>query len=264
MEFKEILVFLDNTEQCNSRLDLAIALARQHGARLTGLHVVSHQFFEPLQSDTQSKVAMVQEEFTVKTARAAIDAHWLAVDSKVLGAGVTEIINEHAHYTDLVVVGQTDPTDHGTPNDLPERVVLGSGRPVLIVPYAGTHPRAGERTMVAWAAGREATRAVNDALPLLKRAHDVCVMEITPPEPDSRDGERLCAHLATHGVAARAKQILAAEVSVGDSLLNRVSVEGSNLLVMGAYAHVRLGVPALGEVARHILRHMTVPVLMAH
>lgn len=266
MELKEILVLLDNTGHCSSRLDLAIDLANKHGARLTGLYVTSHHFFELHQDDMHINVSRMRQEFTDKTARAAIAAQWLDVECKVLGTEVTEVVNLHAFYADLVIVGQTEPNaaDHSIPADLPERVVLWAGRPVLIVPFAGLHQHAGEQAMIAWVAGRESTRAVNDALPLLKKSHQICVMEITPTHPKSKDGEKLCSHLARHGVQARARQILASDVSIGDTLLNRVSVEGSDLLVMGAYAHTRTGAPVLGAVAKHILRHMTVPVLMSH
>ena len=57
---------------------------------------------------------------------------------------------------------------------------------------------------------------------------------------------------------------LTTDISVGDLLLNRIATEGSTLLVMGGTAPGRLGSSSLGEVARHILRHMTVPVLMSH
>ena len=39
---------------------------------------------------------------------------------------------------------------------------------------------------------------------------------------------------------------------------------GADLLVMGAYGHARLREMVLGGATRHILQHMTVPVLMSH
>ena len=263
MELKEILVFLDTTAPCVTRLELAINLARRHGARLVGLHVTAHHFYEPDQKDVKSGIQGLREMFDNRTGEAGIAAEWLDIDMKVVGADVAEIVNRHAHYADLVIVGQTarNPADHNVPADLPERVVLGSGCPVLVVPYASAFHTLGERTMIAWAPGREAARAVRDALPLLKGAEHVCITEIAP---HGTEGELLSVHLTAHGIESRVKQILATEVGVGDTLLNQISIEGSDLLVMGAYAHSRFGAPVLGEVARHILNHMTVPVLMSH
>lgn len=263
MDLKELLVFLDTTAPCATRLELAIELALRHGARLTGLHVTAHHFYEPDQEDARSAVERLREMFVARTGEAGAAGQWLDIDMRVVGADVAEIVNRHAHYADLVILGQTarNPADQSVPGDLPERVVLGSGCPVLVIPYASALHTVGERAMIAWAPGREAARAVRDALPLLKGAEHVCITEIAP---HGTGGALLGAHLETHGIGARVKQILATEVGVGDTLLNQISIEGSDLLVMGAYAHSRFGAPVLGEVARHILNHMTVPVLMSH
>ena len=165
-----------------------------------------------------------------------------------------------------MIVGQALPGE--SPADLPERVVLGAGRPVLIVPYAGVFPTLGERILVAWKAGREATRAVNDALPLLKKAQRVEVLAINSSETYGDDSESLCAdicqHLQRHGVKASPDRMVVSNMPVADALLNRSCEEGYDLLVMGAYAHTPQGKMTLGAVAGQLLRQMTVPLLMSH
>ena len=42
-------------------------------------------------------------------------------------------------------------------------VLLAAGRPVLVVPYAGSFADAGKRVLVAWNASREATRALTES-----------------------------------------------------------------------------------------------------
>lgn len=266
MPLKNILVHLDNSNHSTARLDLAIGLAQRHQARLTALYIITHPYYEPQHVDTGTKTAQVQAEYNQKMDQAGIKAELHMVDWKVTGVGVAEIINLHAHYSDLVIVGQTDHNhqDRDTPADLPERVITGSGRPVLIIPYTASYKELGNRVLVSWKSGRESTRAVNDAIPLLAKAAVVNILVVNPADPAINDGERLCAHLACHDISAKAEQATATGISVGDVLLNRASVEGSDLLVMGAYAHTRLGTPAFGDVARHILKHMTLPVLMSH
>ena len=266
MEFKNILVVLDYSPACTVRLELAIELAKRHSARLSGLYAVSHTFFEPKDTEAASHAGQVQADFMERTARAGVDAHWIGVDWSVVGVSIPEIVNLHAYYTDLVVVGQDEPgaSEKNIPEGLPERVVLGSGRPVLIVPYAGKRPTLGERVMLTWKAGRESTRAANDAMPFLKKAHEVRVVEVNSLPPGTAHAELLCAQLALHGVAARPEHIVAVDISIGDALLNRIPEEGIDLLVMGAFAHTRLGSLVVGDVARHILKYMTVPVLMSH
>jgi nucleotide-binding universal stress UspA family protein len=70
--------------------------------------------------------------------------------------------------------------------------------------------------------------------------------------------------LARHGVKCDADQSVAADLAIGDELLSRLADNGSDLLVMGAYGHSRLREFVFGGATRHILEHMTVPVLMSH
>jgi nucleotide-binding universal stress UspA family protein len=271
MSLADILVHIDSTPNCASRLNVAIRLAQRHQASLTGLYVIAHQYYQPRQQGTvDAAVASARSLFEGKTAGTGIEARWQCVDWSVIGVSVTEIINHYAHYTDLVVVGQTLPgaAGKGLPSDLPERLILGAGRPVLVVPYVGSFPTIGERLLVAWKAGRESTRAINDALPLLKGARQVNLLAVNSSANYGDDSESLCAnicqHLKRHGVAANVDKILAATASVGDTLLNRAFEEGFDLLVMGAYAHTPQGTLVLGAVAKHLLKDMTVPVLMSH
>lgn len=77
-------------------------------------------------------------------------------------------------------------------------------------------------------------------------------------------GGKLCSTLARHGIKAEAEHIEAQDVSVGDMLLSRAADEQVDLIVMGAYGHSRFRELLLGGATRHLLQHMTVPVLMPH
>lgn len=270
MAIADILVHMDGSGGCSARLDVALALSCRFGARLTGLYVITHQYYQPRYGRAEKAAAAVRQLFEKKTAEAGIQAVWQCVDWSVIGVGMTEVICHHAHYADLVIVGQAGGrgADKEMSADLPERLVLGAGRPVLIVPYAGMFPVVGERVLVAWKAGRESTRAVNDALPILKQARQVDILAIDSSETYEDDGETLCGsisdHLERHGVRASVERMTAGTVPVGDALLNRACDEGFDLLVMGAYAHTPQGKMALGAVARHLLDQMTLPVLMSH
>lgn len=273
MALADILVHLDHGANCVNRLDAAIGLASRFRARLTGLYVITHQYYQPRQGSAEKAAESVRRLFAEKAAAAGIESRWQCVDWSVIGVGMTEIINHHAHYTDLLVVGQALQDGSGTaakdsPADLPERLVLGAGRPVLVVPYAGSFPLIGERVLVAWKAGRESTRAVNDALPLLKQASRVDILAINSSETYEDDSESLCAnicdHLARHGVTVEPERMIVSNSSVGDAILNRACEEGFDLVVMGAYAHTPQRKMALGSVAKHLLKQMTIPVLMSH
>jgi nucleotide-binding universal stress UspA family protein len=176
----------------------------------------------------------------------------------------------HARYADLAILGQLDPeraeTDLLRPR--PEQVALASGRPVLIVPYAGHFDNVGRRVLIAWNATREAARAVSDSMPLLTSAALVTVLTIDPREGPHGHGEipgaDIALHLARHGVKTETERTISAGLPVGEALLSRAADLGADLIVMGAYGHSRVRELLLGGATRSMLRSMTVPVLMSH
>ena len=105
-----------------------------------------------------------------------------------------------------------------------------------------------------------------DALPLLKRADKVTMVEVDP-EPAQEAMEHpaaICATLARHGVNCEAESAVASNGSTGDVLLAYCQRTKADLLVMGCYGHSRLREFVLGGASRRLLAGMTLPVLMSH
>jgi nucleotide-binding universal stress UspA family protein len=143
--------------------------------------------------------------------------------------------------------------------------VTGAGRPVLIVPAAGPFPVVGRRVVVAWKNGREAARALHDALPILKRAEQVTLLSVVSGDESSpSQWGSIQEHLQSHDIHARTEVQPVTSATLADILLNHVSEGGYDLLVMGAYQPVSRRGLQLGAAARQILREMTIPVLMSH
>ena len=175
----------------------------------------------------------------------------------------------YARAADLVVASQTDLDWAGTEDlDVADRLVIESGRPVLIVPNAGMHNRIGDKVLVAWNARREAARAVFDALPLLQGAKDVKVVWVNPQSErelaQDIPAADICAALARHGVKCQATEQVAPRAGVGETLLACAKDFKADLIVMGCYGHTRLREFVFGGASRHVLAHMSVPVMMSH
>ncbi|MBX6376734.1 MAG: universal stress protein [Acetobacteraceae bacterium] len=282
MQLKDILVHLDASRRSDARLRLAVDLARQHGAHLSALFVVDlvlpvgfaggfgdgaigiGPVIERLREEALTAAAEVEARFRETVRREGIDGEWR------LAEGMSaELVALHARYADLALVGQEEPEgDQPAATAIIERVLFSSGRPVLVVPFAGRFETVGRRALIGWNASREATRAVHDALPLLMRAETVTVFSVNPrrgPDgPGEVPGADLALHLARHGVKVETAQTVSADVSEADVLLNQVADMAADLLVMGAYGHSRMREFVMGGVTRSILERMTVPVLMSH
>ncbi len=275
MALKDILVHVDNSKQCEQRLEVAINLAAAHHAHLTGLYVRTSprvpQFvrvqFGPQVQTLQAQFAdestrQAQELFERKLSKSGLNCEW-----RVGEGDLFDIVATHARYVDVTIVGQRDP-DGDDEQPLADHLILGGGRPVLVVPFAGKFDRPIESVIVAWNASREATRAVNDALPLLRAAKNVVVLAVNPNAGPAGHGEvpgaDICLHLARHGVNAEAKAVKADDMHAGAALMSRAADENADLIVMGGYGRSRLRELVLGGVTKHVLDHMTVPVLMSH
>jgi nucleotide-binding universal stress UspA family protein len=285
MAIKDILIHLTQDPRNAVRLELAVALARDHGAHLTALYVVPAPqipgYFQAYVPDevlneqratAQAAAEVAKAEFEAATEGAGVASEWRSTEG-----AFGDHADLHARYADLVVVGQRDPEAvGGSVYDLAEELVLVAGRPVLAVPYAGEFKTLGERVLVAWDGSREATRAVHDALPILERAKEVVVYRVNPEEAGHLPAADVAAHLARHGVKAEAHHTVSKiprdetavigrrSIGIGDLLLSATMDFGSDLLVMGAYGHSRIRELVLGGSTRYILQHMTIPVLMSH
>lgn len=278
MALKDIVVHVDHDRRCAARLDAAFALAARHGAHLTGVFVRSEmhiptyiraQMGEEL-LDRQARhaaaaIAAAEATFVERVRREAVSAEWRCVEGAVVSS-----LGLHGRYADVIIASQHDPSgeDGADEPSMPERLILSAGRPVLVIPYAGTFGSIGERVMIAWDASRLASRAVHDALPLLHGAKKVVVLAVNPHSGEDGHGEipsaDICLHLARHGLKAEAQQVYADDLGAGEMLLSRAADEGIDLLVAGAYGHARWREIVLGGVTRYLLAHMTVPVLMSH
>ena len=141
---------------------------------------------------------------------------------------------------------------------------------MLVVPYVGAPDIIGNNVVIAWDGGREASRAVADALPILVRARKVTIACLDPSASargaDAVARKRLVAYLRRHGVSAgvESDNLDKADIRVGDWLLSRVADLDGDLIVMGGYGHSRWREQVLGGATRAVLAEMTVPVLMAH
>jgi nucleotide-binding universal stress UspA family protein len=277
MPLRDILVHLDQTPRTPVRLETAVNLAAAHGAHLIGLYLVSYpaipgyvrvqlgdDILRHQVAAVRDAAKMAEALFREQVRHAGVSAEWRQVEGLVVPT-----LALHARAADFAIVGQHDPSeDGGDEPETPDRVVLTAGRPVLVIPAAGRFPTVGRRVLLAWDGSRLAARAVNDALPLLTAARSVIVLSVNPkpggPKTDVLPAAELCGHLSRHGIAAEERTLFADDISVGDLLLSRAADEGIDLIVTGAYGHARWREIVLGGVTRHMLQHMTVPVLMSH
>lgn len=274
MTIKHILVHLDSSPHTQARVDAAVGLAKQHGALLRGL------FAQPDRQSSSIIARRSSEHLAEAASRAETLLRGAAGDAGVpcefhaLAHGeYNHVIRETiiwSRFADLTVMGQfdRDEADGSAPEELAEQVVLNSGRPLLVIPFAGSFPTIGKRVAIAWNAEREASRALADSLPLLKNASEVTVITVLTQANAGHpaDGGRITVqdHLAQHGIKSEASHFTVSDIGAMDALLARAIDAGADLMVMGAHGHY--GFPFLhrGGGTRHVLRTAPMPLLLSH
>lgn len=229
---------------------------------------ISADVMEQQRENMRESAAKGKEMFVEACERAGVSHSW-----QEAGCMMSELADTLAMYSrhhDLTVLGQYDPdsSDPASSSEIPDKVILTSGTPVLVVPRYGKFETVGTRIMVAWKPYREAVRAVNDGMAFLENAKSALVL-CADPNKGARDtlpvaNVDIADRLSRHGVNVKKETMNAQGISVGDLLLSRAADESIDLIVCGAYGRPRLRELMLGGVTHHLLKHMTVPVLMSH
>lgn len=149
--------------------------------------------------------------------------------------------------------------------DLIEAALLESGRPVIIVPPGANSFSAGH-VVVAWDGSSKAARALFDALPILRIAEAVEVIQVEGEKylSEAIPASDLAAHLHSHGVTIVAKTIPAQNGDAAEALRQYAERSGADLIVMGGFAHARIRQLILGGVTSSLLRRCDVPLFLSH
>jgi nucleotide-binding universal stress UspA family protein len=200
--------------------------------------------------------------------RAAMKGHTNDIEwrSAVMFGPLSGYLATQSRCADLIITGVSpNALLNASRHSDTTHLILQAGRPVLIVPQAGDKLRL-ERIVVGWKDTREARRAAFDALPLLKWATHVAVVEIAPESELASARARLedvVGWLKRHGVAASS---VAARSNGADAAeLNEiVQRQGADLIVAGAYGHNRIREWVFGGVTRDLLLRADRCALVSH
>lgn len=284
MSYKTIVVVLNDAGRTQQLLEASSTIARQSDAHLIGLYILpaakiysdvgmlaAPMVFEGYRDLFKSKLEEVRKLFEARVKQDRLKAEWRTVDSNYPDIAESAIV--HSRSADLVITSQIDyGPDGNIERDLVVRLILESGRPVLVIPKKGRFAPRGEgiaeKAMIGINGTKESSRAMFDALPLLRLVKETRLVWVDPYRQRSEAGEvpgaEEAAVLARHGIKAVAEPMTTDGRDAGEALLMRANDLGADLLVMGAYAHSRMREFVFGGATRHVLEHMTIPVLMSH
>lgn len=279
MSYKTILVHVDQSKHATERIHIAAQLAQEQKAHLVGVAMtgISRFLYDDSVIDLNRTIIAQHIDFLNDQGQQALAQFDTIAKNMGLPSVETRLVHDeaegglsmHARYADLIVLSQSDADApvSGVIADLPEYVMLNCARPVLIVPHAGQFTHPGSHPLVAWDASIEATRAVTNAIPMLRHAGKVTLALINPSGQldahGNEPGADIALYLARHDVNVDVI-VRQTKIDTGDALLSLAADLGADLLVMGGYGHTRFRELIVGGVTKTVLKTMTLPVLMSH
>lgn len=278
MNLRDILAIIDATAGGDHVIRFAEQLASQRPSHVTGLVIGWRPTFplpEALVVDAWVRQAMEDAErnleLDVRTVKCRFEQ--LSTSGGVEGllvdvATASQMVTSRARYTDLSVVSRPRPAAAETANTLLEAVLLGSGRPVIIVPPAWASAEIGRVVLVCWKPTREAARAVADAGPIIKSADRVVVVTVDAQPSNATNGNApgadICSLLARGGAKVELVNLIAGARTHAIAIQDQALAVGADLIVMGGYGHSRMREFVLGGMTREILASSSLPVFMSH
>jgi nucleotide-binding universal stress UspA family protein len=245
-------------------LQIAGDLADRFHARLVGIAaeqptmaVYNEGYMSGLQVEEdltriKNEISIVEAEFhdSLRGRNRAVE--WR---SRILYGPLAEYVAREARCADLILTGATSGGMYaGTRRVDAGELVLESGRPILVVPQAAGSLSL-QQIVVCWKDTREARRAILDALPILKQATNVDVVEVCLEEDLVASTARLndvVTWLRLHDVSAVALPVQS-RGNEREELETILEDRKANLVIAGAYGHARLREWILGGVSRDLL-----------
>jgi nucleotide-binding universal stress UspA family protein len=263
MSYSTIMVQVDLDHSNDARLRVAADLAERFDSRLIGIAAgniqplyyaegeAAAEFLEKDRAALEREIGDAEQKFRQMFKARAKSTEWRGALAQP-----ADYVAREARAADLIIAGShRERIDHLRQVD-PGELVLGAGRPVLVVPPHIT--QISLKTMiVAWKDTREARRAVNDALPLLHKAEQVVVVEIVEDKSGRSTAKArvddVAAWLVRRGIATASiatKEL----IGVTGQLDIIAQDEGADIIVAGAYGHTRFSEWVFGGVTRDLLK----------
>ena len=278
MPIQTLLVHLAPDPHCNDRIEAAVTMAKTMNAHLIALYVAtpvhmpagaegrgaSAIYLAEARENARANAKDVRETVDRVAGTAEISYEWAYGEADHL-----DELLEEVHHVDLTVLNQVsfDRFEDRLMFQLPEKLVMGAGGPVVVLPNGGKGLdfTKVDTALIAWTDSKEAIRAVRDSLEILKAANKVKIISCGDTHGKSAEEatKSITDYLARHNVDAE-PYVHKSSNHAGEEILEVAEYLGADLIVMGAYGHTSLLDKLFGSASRYVIGHSTVPVFMSH
>jgi len=283
---KSIIVPVTRDSDVNCLATSAAKLADRFGATLTGLFIrrdpkhaipllgegLTAEMIQEMCDATQREGLRFAAEAEASF-NAAVAAEGIGTSQENVGSGSVALwrllvgdISDHvgrcARTADFAVCERPQ-GKNSAQSEIFNDLVFRSGRSVLMLPQAYGGPML-DNLLVAWNGRAECARAVGGALPVLKKASKVSILQVGDLGEDRPTLDDIGFYLKTHGITADHIQQPKTSASVGATVLQTAHDIDANSIVIGAFSTARWRELILGGVTKHLIEHSQLPIYMSH
>jgi len=190
---KTILLPLIGATGWQGPLEVSLTIGRHFGATVEALHVAegwdgmskaAMTVMASAMRETETGKAAARKRFDEACARLGVavgdtptSTPGFAIHFTVIAGHKEDVVTARGRLADLIVTACPEDGEEGARSETLEAVVMGAGRPMLAVP-SGMTSILGGTVAICWNGRREAARSLLFALPFLREAADVVVLEV--------------------------------------------------------------------------------------
>ena len=272
---KTLLFNVEQGEHLSDHIAVVLAIAEKYGSHVVASHITPllsnylpyyHGYFV---ADGFTDTLMEQWTDIAKDTQHTFETHWPDPGppwewTEEIGDAVA-ILGEQARLADVTIVSIDN---RELPNGknawaLASDLTVANGLPVLALPTNCSAPLGSDAALIAWDGSQEASHAVRHALPMLKAASKIIVVEVGENNPKEISGLDIAPFLVRHGLEVDALNRVP-EGTIAQELLDVAHSYRAEFIVMGAYGHMRLREFIFGGVTREILQKSDIPLFICN
>ncbi|MEZ5829640.1 MAG: universal stress protein [Dongiaceae bacterium] len=274
MSIKSIVALADG-DDLHSVLSAAVALTARLSARLEvldikmdpydmipiGIEGMTGEMIDEIVAAGKKGIEDRRDRAKAEYDRTCAPSGQSVTWKEVVGRSAQQLLIA-SRFTDLLVLAQPDKDSATTLVDAVDTAMFETGRPLVLVP-SGVPSIVGNRIMIAWNGSTQAAVAVTAALPLLRLAGQVDIVQVGDIGKDA-PSSALASYLSLHGIKSQTHAIDLGIRDVGGALIDSAERFEADLIVMGAYGHSRFRERILGGATRGLLADSSWPIFMMH
>jgi nucleotide-binding universal stress UspA family protein len=270
---RSILLHVHEDAGMEARLQASLDVARTFNAHITCFQPVGFDFVVPgdpystmiaqLLPEMEAAAEALRERLSDKLANEDVAFGWVQEEGPA-----RPVLMRAEALADLVVLGVHDPASSGRgPSELAGYMAVHGRSPLLVVPETCSSLDVTGPAIVGWNGSLEAAHALRGAVPFLRKASSVTLVNVTEQvnDPDAfLPSVEAAEYLSRHDIRCEIADIGRAAGTVGEALANAATARGASILTIGAYGHRRTVETVFGGVTRELFSNPPSPVFTAH